>query len=483
MRGTIPQRMLRQRSALPMRAIQALRRSLVGCGEFSAHEAGLQSCGTVSTWMEADRGVRRVKLIYVTGSFPYTVTEVFAAPELTELLRRGHEVRVAPVRLTDEAPSADALPFVERTVRFPRLSARTLRAAAAAFAKSPRRGAKVLRKALSGQSRQVRRHNLMGFLHGLSLAHYARRWGAEHIHAYWATMAATSAMVASEVTGIPWSFTAHRQDLVKPNALAAKVESSSFVRFISDDGLKLAAAETGGGLEATLEDKAVVLRLGVDLVAASPPARPSRAALLRLVCAASLTRRKGHAHLLGAIVRLKARGRQVHLTLAGDGVLRPDLEGLVGELDLGAEVTLLGAVDHTELLGLYAAGRFDAAVLASLHEGIPVALVEAMAYGLPVVGTDVGGVGELLAGDAGLLVPPADPEALAAALGRLAGDAGLRGRLGETGRRRVRAGYDAKRTVQQLELLYEQAAVSAGAVDTSANPQGGLELSAETPLR
>lgn len=428
---------------------------------------------------QVDRGSRSVKLIYVTGSFPYTVTEIFAAPELTELLRRGHEVRVSPVRLTDETPSADALPFVERTVRFPRLSARTLRTAAAAFVKHPRRGARVLRKALSGQSRQVRRHNLMGFMHGLSLAHYARRWGAEHIHAYWATMAATSAMVASEVTGIPWSFTAHRQDLVKPNALAAKVESSSFVRFISDDGLKLAAAETGE--ETALGDKAVVLRLGVDLEAASPPALPLRVAPFRLVCAASLTTRKGHRYLLEAVARLKAAGRPVHLTLAGDGALREELEALVDELDLSAEVEVLGAVEHTELLGLYAAGRFDAAVLASLHEGIPVALIEAMAHGLPVVGTDVGGVGELLEGGAGLLVPSEDAAALAAALGRLAADVPLRLHLGETGWRRVKSGYDARRTVRRLERLYERA--SADTAERSAARQGGLEFSADAQLR
>lgn len=420
-----------------------------------------------------------MKLIYVTGSFPYTVTEVFAAPELTELLRRGHEVRVSPVRLTDETPSADALPFVDCTVRLPRLSARTLRAAAAAFSAHPRRSAHVFRKALSGQSGQVRRHNLMGFVHGLSLAHYARRWGAEHIHAYWATMAATSAMVASEVTGIPWSFTAHRQDLVRPNALAAKVESSSFVRFISDDGLKLAAAETGE--EAALEDKAVVLRLGVDLGAASPPELPPLTAPLRLICAASLTTRKGHRFLLDAVARLRAAGRPVHLSLAGDGAHREDVEALVGDLGLSAEVEVLGAVEHTELLGLYAAGRFDAAVLASLHEGIPVALIEAMAHGLPVVGTDVGGVGELLGGGAGLLVPAKDPAALAAALERLAADAPLRARLGETGRRRVETGYDARRTARRLERLYEQA--SADAAELPAARPEGLEFSADAQLR
>ena len=72
-----------------------------------------------------------------------------------------------------------------------------------------------------------------------------------------------------------------------------------------------------------------------------------------------------------------------------------------------------------------------------MHEGIPVALVEAMSYGVPVISTTTGGIPELLEGDAGILVPPANPGALADAMGRLIQDAALRARLGQAGRNRV----------------------------------------------
>jgi glycosyltransferase involved in cell wall biosynthesis len=94
-------------------------------------------------------------------------------------------------------------------------------------------------------------------------------------------------------------------------------------------------------------------------------------------------------------------------------------------------------------------------VLPSLHEGIPVSLIEAMAYGVPVVSTFAGGTPELLERGAGLLVPPEDPLALADAIERLVRDPELRKQLGETGRRRVEDSFAVEKVVAELVRRFE----------------------------
>lgn len=123
----------------------------------------------------------------------------------------------------------------------------------------------------------------------------------------------------------------------------------------------------------------------------------------------------------------------LRLVVAGDGPLRGSLEELARGLDLGGAVTWLGAQgDATRALALA-----DAFVLASQSEGLPMALLEAMAAGVPCIATAVGGIPAALAGDAGLVVPPLQPAALAAAIVRVARDSALAQSLAARARRAV----------------------------------------------
>jgi len=152
--------------------------------------------------------------------------------------------------------------------------------------------------------------------------------------------------------------------------------------------------------------------------------------------AGRLRTRKAVAVLVEAFAELRLR-RHASLVLAGDGEHREALEQRVHELDLDGSVHFLGAVPRPDMLRWYATA--DLFCLPSLYEGFPVAILEAMAAGLPVVSTTVSGIPEAVQdGETGLLVPPENAAALAAALDRLAGDEILRNRMGEAGRRRVR---------------------------------------------
>jgi glycosyltransferase involved in cell wall biosynthesis len=155
---------------------------------------------------------------------------------------------------------------------------------------------------------------------------------------------------------------------------------------------------------------------------------------------------KDHETLVRAVAATDA-----HLLLCGDGPLAPKLQSLAEELGAGDRVHFHGWTDDAaEVLA-----QVDAVALTSRNEGTPLALIEAHAAGLPIVATDVGGVGDIVVpGETGFLVPTADPGAVAQALCRLAEDADLRVRYGAAGRARMADRYSSKSAIASLADLY-----------------------------
>jgi glycosyltransferase involved in cell wall biosynthesis len=156
--------------------------------------------------------------------------------------------------------------------------------------------------------------------------------------------------------------------------------------------------------------------------------------------------------LVNGFARAAAGGSDLYLVLAGDGEDRPGLEARARELGVADRIRFIGWTD--DLPRLYR--TVDIFALSSINEGTPVAAIEAMAAERPVVATAVGGVPDVVTSDTGLLVPARDPEAFAGALGRLAGDADMRRRMGVEGRRRAAEKYSYRRLADDIEHLYEQ---------------------------
>jgi glycosyltransferase involved in cell wall biosynthesis len=163
---------------------------------------------------------------------------------------------------------------------------------------------------------------------------------------------------------------------------------------------------------------------------------------------------KGVHHLVEAAPAILAAEPRARLLLVGDGPQRAELEQRVAELGLGERVSLRGfEADVASMLSV-----LDVAVFPSLTEGFPNVVLEAMAVGKPVVASDVEGIAELLdQGETGLLVPPADPPALASAVLRLLAQPEERARLAANARRASRA-YGIERHVAALETLYRRVA-------------------------
>ena len=175
-----------------------------------------------------------------------------------------------------------------------------------------------------------------------------------------------------------------------------------------------------------------------------------------------LVERKGVPHLIEALRHLP-RDAAAELTIIGDGPERPRLEAQAAAAGLRDRVRFAGRVSDAELSAAYVAA--NVVVLPAIAdarsdtEGLGVVLLEGMTYGVPVIGSAIGGIPDIIIdGETGLLVPPGDPAALAQAIARLAGDAALAARLGEAGRRHVAARFSWKAVLAAWEQCYAAAA-------------------------
>lgn len=170
-------------------------------------------------------------------------------------------------------------------------------------------------------------------------------------------------------------------------------------------------------------------------------------------------RQKGFTYLLAALPAIKAQFPQVKLLLVGDGELRSALEAQTAQLNLQDSVIFTGT--RTDVPTLLKA--LDLFVLPSLWEGLPNVILEAMAIGLPVVATAVGGTPELVVdGSTGCLAPPNNPAALAKAIGDLLANPTHRQQMGRAGRARVEQQFTIQRMVQATEDLYARLLVDKG---------------------
>jgi L-malate glycosyltransferase len=206
--------------------------------------------------------------------------------------------------------------------------------------------------------------------------------------------------------------------------------------------------------------RTVTVHEGIDLgrVSAAPPATlhqelwlPHEAPLVGNV--AALVPHKGQRHLVEAAARVLPEHPDARFIIAGEGELRASLEQQIRQHHLEKHVMLVGF--RADILSLHKA--FDLFAMSSVTEGLGTSLLDAMACGKPVVATTVGGIPEVVVHEqTGLLVPPRDPPAMAAAIVRLLADPGLRRQMGEAGLARVRTHFSAEAMVQNTLRVYQQ---------------------------
>jgi glycosyltransferase involved in cell wall biosynthesis len=258
------------------------------------------------------------------------------------------------------------------------------------------------------------------------------------------------------MTGVPFSFTGHARDifeLTPTPILRAKMARARFVVAVSEF-----TREHLRGIARPLDrDKVVVVRNGLN-ASSFAPRRIEPNGVPLLLSVGRLVEKKGHDTLLEAAALLRDRGLAFRIEFIGEGPLRARLEEAIRRLGLNGQAALLGSRDQAKVRAAY--DRAHVFVLPCRQtsvgdrDGLPVALVEAMAVGVPVVTTPVAGIPELVRNEvSGLVVPPDDPMRLADAVERVLADAGLRRRLVVAGRA-VASRYDLPESVAGLRRLF-----------------------------
>ncbi|KGJ04577.1 Glycosyltransferase involved in cell wall bisynthesis [Paracoccus halophilus] len=299
------------------------------------------------------------------------------------------------------------------------------------------------------------RARMLGLLAmGARLKRIARENGWSHIHVHSCADSANIAMFAERLGGPGYSLTLHGPTLegYGPNQ-PQKWRHARFATIIS----RLLAGVVERELAGSRPDIINIAPMGVDLdqIRRSAPWQPPAPnEPLRIFSCGRLNAVKGHDHLLETLRLLRDQGIEARLEIAGEDEqggtgYRKYLEGLIAEKDLTDAVTLLGAVSEARVReGLENAHVF---ALASLNEGIAVAIMEAMAMEMPVVVTDVGGNHELItSGRDAILVPPEQPEAMAREIAGLVADPDYARRLAQASRARVAADFHHRRSAEAV---------------------------------
>jgi glycosyltransferase involved in cell wall biosynthesis len=393
-----------------------------------------------------------MKIAYLTGEYP-RATDTFIQREVAALRAEGLDVLTCSIRRTgdEHLVGEEQRQEAARTFHVLPAVANPLTMARAELAMLPRLGRYFRALALAWRTApkgiKGRAYNLIYFTEAVVLAHHLRRNGVQHLHNHIAKSSCTVAMLASELSGIPYSFTLHGPDIFfAPDhwRLDEKIARARFVACISEFCRSQAMFFSAQAHWPKLK----IIHCGVEPERYATGERDGN----KLLFVGRLAAVKGVPVLLEALAEARRTRPDLTLTLVGDGPDRAALETQASDLDLAGAVTFAGYRSQSDVAELLA--RHDALILPSFAEGVPVVLMEAMAAKMPVIATAVGGVSELVEdGTNGYLVAPGDGAALRAAILRVMEDSALRQRMGNAGRAKVEAHFTATTEAARLARL------------------------------
>ena len=381
------------------------------------------------------------KLAYLSSVIP-KLSATFIYREILEMDRRGYGLVLYSLRPPeDEVLSSESLHLKDRTFYvLPMPLGRLIKAHAHYLRVAPSRYLSTLFKMIMPrhETGRQRYRSLLHFGEGVALAHRVESDKVTHLHAHYASQPASVARVVSLLTGIPYSFSAHAHDIWSDRLLLPqKLDETRFAACCSE----LASRELVKQGAPRNAEKVHVVYHGIDVSRFSPPPAGRRDPN-RILAVGRLDEMKGFHYLLEACHCLELQGIRFKCDIVGEGEERSRLESLIQQYRLGSGVSLVGAVPQERILAFYhGASLFVLPSLATddgRYDGIPNVIVEAMATGLPVVGTTAGAIPEaVLDSVTGFIVPQRSAVQVADRIRRLIENDSLREGMGLAARQRL----------------------------------------------
>lgn len=398
----------------------------------------------------------RGRVAYVVSLFPCW-SETFIADEINGLITSGFDVEIYSLRPHSEKEVHSlAAALMTRTNYGKPL--KILRANVLSALRRPGTYFRQLKKVLGiyrdGLAATCR--TLISFVISVSFAEDMREKKIDHLHAHWATYPLTAAWTIHVLTGMPYSVTAHAHDLYEPDALLIrKLVDASFIVTISEYNRALLKRICPESAEIH------VVHCGVDTESFAF-VTDYHWANAQILSVGRLAPIKGFSTLIDACRLLRDRGINFRCDIVGDGSLREELQTRIDIWHLKDRVRLHGVAKQEEVRRkLRESTVFVLAcqqMPSGLQDGIPVALMEAMSSGIPVVSTRLSGVPELIEdGRLGVLVDPGDPVALANALEQLLRRRDYAEKFRLAARRQIENAFSVRANTQNMSRLLESA--------------------------
>lgn len=398
------------------------------------------------------------RVLYVVSAFPCW-SETFIVREINTLIEDGVDVRILSLKHSPEGlVQTDAAALLGR-LKAPQAPVIAMRRALAAVAMQPLKVLGAAAGIIGGTWRQpaVMLKSLAAFARGLEHLQWLQAFDPELVHSHWANYPSTVAWGLGRILGRPFGFTAHAHDIfVNRHLLDRKLEDAALAITISRHNIDWLDRHVSRRAHAKMQ----VVHCGVylDDIAWRPDDRSDDL----IVATGRLHPIKGFDTLINALALLRDAGTPFRCRIIGDGPLRAELQALIEQHGLQGRVELAGAqpqevvqqwLDEAAVFALPCQIAADGG-----RDGIPVALMEAMASGCPVLSCRTSGIPELISdGASGLLVPERDPAAFATALQRLLTDAALRRTLATAARERIEQQFDARTEARKLHQLMMKA--------------------------
>jgi len=403
-----------------------------------------------------------MKILYITAKTPWSKEESFILDELNEIINQNHNLLIIPRNPSKKIFHEEAKKLLKNTIWLPLLNSKMLTNFLKILFTKFIAWKILYRILINSRNPWILIKNLAILPKAFFIAKIIKKEGINHIHAHWGSTTSTMAYVISQINHIPWSLTLHRWDIKENNLLKEKAKSVKFIRCISKHGKNELIEIIGDGYL----EKIKVIHLGIKIKKQINNKKEKlnylKNDILKIVTPGHFLEVKGHKYLIKACSLLVKKGiKNFHCFFYGHGPLKNTLKKMITKYNLNDFISIKNTIPQEKLFDKYRNKEINLIIMPSIntkdqqHEGIPVSLMEAMAYKIPAISTNTGGVPELLSNNAGIIIEDKNSEKLAEAIKSIIKNKILISKISKRGHDKIVNEFNVEKNTKKLLKLFE----------------------------